>query len=335
MKYAHTHWYWHVFILSLAIICIVYQVIFEDTLAVNLWIHVFFAIGSTDAAMLAYMQRMESTRIVSFLNELLNFETRWFSIIDAGNIWKRVSYRNFVVFGLRTLRVCVPLTNFATATSLAVFPYSPWRLIPRVILNEFSMFPSGISFVSEICRRTVSFIFTYECMHFISNHELNMAATSFFSAQCSIFRMVLAFRRLLTATLDDYPNLGETRKLNKVVGMFREIQLFCLHFNDIHKLLVMPPFILLAVVATSVSIFVLVTAWESLDVQAAFIFSNMVVIGVTNILLLFPLAIKLFVESQHTLQWHTWFRVEQRFLASARYRRIIRKYWASFPALKI
>lgn len=97
----------------------------------------------------------------------------------------------------------------------------------------------------------------------------------------------------------------------------------------------MPPLIIVGAMTTSVAIFVLVSASESLDVQTAIISENMVLIGLAVILVVFHLALKIFEESKSMLRSQIWCRGNSSFLLHARCRRVFQKYWRSFPCLKI
>lgn len=280
VKYANTDWFWHMVIQATIVISLLYQVALEDNLKMEICVHLFIGLGAFVGTIFSYIQHVESKEIAKFLNELLTFEKRWLHNVstEVHKYWRNVEYRRFVLLSLRLFRITLPLVSMTIASSVAILPYSPWRILPAAVLNGVSRLADGESLISEVNRRAASFIFTYLSVHLCVNHYITVASITFFSAQCSIFWMILAFKKLLAAnSLFEFD--PATENVDTIVRMFREIQIFSGLFNDTHKLIIFPAIIIVSIVNMTVSTFVLVSAWGSLDLQAVLIFGNLVFTG--------------------------------------------------------
>lgn len=306
-KYNCGHWVWHVVIQATSVIFLLYQALLEDNFRMEICVHLFIGISILVSTVFSYIPHLESNEISNFMNELLAFEKRWLAKVNTrgNNYWRNVDYRRFVIIVLGLFRITLPLASITIAISLAILPYSPWRFLLIAILNSFSVLSGGNNIIEEIIRRAASLIFTYLSLHLCVNHYLTIASTTFFSAQSSIFWMVLAFKKLF-ATNNSLGWVESCRNVYTTVTMFREIQVLCVVFNQKHKILVMPTLIIVADMTTSVSIFVLVSSWGNMNLPTAIIFGNMLLMGLGVVLLLFLLAVKVFTESKKLLRLHIW-----------------------------
>lgn len=335
-KYIRSHWIWHLTIQATAVISLFYQATLEDNLKIEICVHLYIGLGLSVTTLFSYFQHLRCQEISNLLNELLTFEKRWLhsNNTDKNKFLRNAEYRRFVLLGLGMYRAALPLACVMIASSVAIRPYSPWRFLPVGILNGFSKVGIGKGLISEIVRRTVSFLFTYLTLHICVNHHLTMAATTFLSAQSSLFWTILAFKRFLVSNINHKLDVP-ARNMVRIIALFREIQIIFGLFNNVHKCLVMPPFILLGSMTASVSIFVLVTALGSLDIQTTLIFGNLLLIGLAFILLVFHIAVKIFAESNYVLRSQIWCRGNSSFLLSTRHRKTIRTCWRSFRSFKI
>lgn len=76
-KYSSYDYIWHVTILLAATAFTLYIAIFEDTEILEIVTHICFLLVAFVYSYYSFIQKLESKAIAGFLNELLNFETRW------------------------------------------------------------------------------------------------------------------------------------------------------------------------------------------------------------------------------------------------------------------
>lgn len=245
-----------------------------------------------------------------------------------------MDYRKFVIYGLELYRLFFFLIEITIATSLGLFPYSSWRKLParnlEQLINPIATW-AGNSGYTDVLSRVISFMFSYVVMRLFLNHMLLAITLAFSAAQGSMFWMLLALKKVI---LQDTSFGTESEKDEVVIKMFREIQLLCRIYNDIHRLHLIPATIIIFGMAGTCSLFVVVSRWEMLDFQGMIIYGDGLVTCVTVILLLFHITVKIYVQSQNVLG------LQRHMLQSAissnrrRYRYVIR-CWRSFPVLKV
>lgn len=322
-----SHWIWHVVIFFSAVFSTLYQSIYEDKHAVEVSVHLLQTFSFTFGAILVHIQYHQSEIFVDLLNELLEFEKRHLSYISPNErkAWRQVKYRKLIVLGIHFFRVTFTLPSIAFPISVAFFPFAPWRHVPAGILRSISIINiSGSLFTQILVKVTqgcISFAYSYAVVYLCTNRYLLLIILSIFASQASLIYMVHAFKIRVT----------KRNQIQNSVRMYREIQLLCSLFNELHKLHVIPASILIAMVGTSVSLFMLVSRRVDKDFQITFLFGNCLVLGIAVILLGFHFAVKLYSDNRNLLILQPYLRNTK----TSTERRMMRKYWRSLPLLKI
>lgn len=336
-NFARSHWIGHILIQSSAFFSVLYQSMFEDTHLMGVVTHAFLAFAMTREMYCVYYNHLISRRFSSFLNELLRFETRWENKSSQDELlyWTNIEGKNLVKLGIRFNKTTIPTFSLFWAVSTAIWPLCPWRIIPAFVLNELSNMEDIIGHLSvDLLKRTLSFVFTYLGIYHNIGQFMIQTVLSSFGAQSSLFFMVLAWKRLISKSHhSQFPN-----SMDSVVRMFRETQLLCSSFNDIHKLHVNPQIILIGVTGLAMSLFMLVSSGESMNVQSALIFGDLMLITAAVIFLTFYFAVKVYEESKTVLMSKLFVVKHYGKFATVngmKIQKAIRRYWRSFPVLKI
>lgn len=339
-KFTTSHWIYHLIIMSSCVISMLYQCIFEDTVLMEFAIHTFFLAAFSKDVIALCTQHRHSRTFASFLNQLLSFETRWLNTSSENErrYWPQAKYRDKLVAGFRMNRTSVPFLCLADAISVAIRPLSPWRMVPAIVLEKISqinLVGNGSWIISEILQRSISFIYTYVAFYLCINEYLIATVLSYFSAQCSMVYMIIALKRMLNGDSSHF-SFKERGKLDTIVGMYRETQLFCSYYNRIHKICFNPPLIIIGITGTAVSLFMLVSYGGNLDAKSALMLGDLLVVCVGHIMLTFDFGVKLYIESSDLLTSKAYARNcgKSTFLQSPKDRIAVRRYWRSFPILK-
>lgn len=123
--------------------------------------------------------------------------------------------------------------------------------------------------------------------------------------------------------------------MKKIIRMFREIQIICFLYNDIHQYHIIPATVLLTTIITPVCIFVFTWGSGNLNFITFLFFSNILVVGICSIFLcshfpalLYSLSKRLLVSNSRLLFYS---KVDETFKNI----RIVKKYWRSFPLFKV
>lgn len=298
---------WHVLILISEVLFAVYQFVFEDKLLIEKSIRILDVSIFVGAAGFATFHHRHFQQVVNFLNEILLFEKRRVRTdknFDAEFWRKHVAYRKFVIVGLELYRLFLFLISITIATSLALYPYSPWKKLPaRTLQQLINSIPilAGNPIYTDAIVRVISFTYTYVVMRLFLNHILLVITLALTAAQSSMFWMLVALKRLII----QYSRFGREEKVGTVIKMFREIQLLRKVYNDIHKLHLVLATIIIFGMAGSCSLFVVVSRWEMLDFQGMVIYGgDGLVTCVAVILHLFHIAVKIYAESQNVLGYN-------------------------------
>lgn len=331
-KFSSSHWIWHIIIMTSAIISMLYQCIFEDTLLVEYAIHAFLSLAYTKDVLTVYMHHRHSIEFANFLNELLGFEKRWLNNNSETEqkYWKRVKYRNLIVLGLYWNRISVPILCVGDGLSAAIMPFSPFRQLPGIVLEKlFGIFPS-------VLTRLICFFYNYTVFYLCISEYMILAILSFFSAQFSMICMINAVKRLLINE-DAYYPCNKTRKLDAIVRMYRETQLLCYFYNSIHKIAVNPPLILIGITGPAVALSMLVSFWEKVDLETGLVVVDLMVVCIGVLLLTFHFGVKLFIECKNFLVLKAYGKHygKVHYSRGTRDKMAMRRYWRSFPLLKI
>lgn len=334
-RYISHHWFLQVLIMTIYTISAVYQILMEDTKVAAVSMHAFRVVLGITFTTTAYIHHLKGSTIARLLNELLNFERHWLDHkSESGKaFWRSVHYRRLVTFGLKLNRIILPLYCTSQAAKVALFPYFSLKHLPGVILDLFSKL-SGCGKLcgvfASLSRRAFSFVFTYAGVYLICNQYFVLMTLSFFSTQGSMYFMVIALERFLNRETHHRPHPNEDERIDKIVGMFRETQIICGLYNDIHSMFVMAPLIISGLMGISVPICMLVTNWGSLDVQMVLVSCNLILICAGFIMLVSHFAVKFYLENKGLLASRNFGSQ-----VSMRARKLLERYWRSFPVLKI
>lgn len=287
-------WILHLTMLLSGALCATYQATYKDELTIGVCIRLLHISSTIVAAVIMCFQHYFAHEIVNFFNESLQFEERWLSsyLESEKEFWTRVKYGKFSSFALRFFRECYSFPTLNVAISAAAFPFSLWRQVPRDLLSQILNLniwgASGI-YIFDGLMRVASLLYTYSVMFLILNNFFILLTTSFILANCSMILMVIAIRRKLEKMS------SHSHKVNGIVHMFREVQLLCSFYNDIHKLRVMPTYVLHWVLCSSVTLFTMVSRFVR-DPLAALIFGNGLAMAFGTIILVYHLPVKLYVK---------------------------------------
>lgn len=337
-KYTQGGWILHLAFLISAVISTLYQSTFEDQHVLGFSIHLYEASCLAVSASLAYFHRRKRGKITAFYNQVLHFESRITSLTPKRQDWRQFKYTKMILFGIKSVRTTFPILSFGLACSVAVYPSAPWKLIPVSISEKFSnsdFCQFGSNILGQLIMRAITFWHTYIVISVNLNHYFVLATLAFFSAQGSLYYMILAFRGILETGAHSYKYQN---RLDSIVRIYREIQLLCWDYNSIHKLAVIPPLLILGVMGISVSLFVIAYLSKSGDIMGILIFCNVLANSIWVILLWFHLALSLHNESRRLLKSgvHTQVNQDNLILQSKREEeRLLLRYWKSFPVLKI
>lgn len=334
-RYTNRHWFWHVLILATYTASALYQIFVEDTKVVEVSMHAFRVVLGTTFCTIAYIHHLKGVTIVSLLNEQLKFERHWLgstSEIERA-YWKSVHYRRLITFGFRLHRIILPLCYTSQATKVALVPYFSLKHVPGVVLDGFSKLSGcGVpcNIMEDTFRRIFSFVFTYAGAYLICNQYFLLITLSFFSAQGSLYFMVIALKRFVNNSNHCRLYKTENRRIATTVGMFRETQIICRLYNDIHSMVVIAPVIVSGLMGISVPLCMLVKNWGVLDVQMALISCIVILICVGFVMLISHFAVEFYLETKDLLASCNFGNY-----ASFRTRRLLVRYWKSFPILRI
>lgn len=330
-------WIWHVLILSSGITSTLYQSIYEDKLPVEVLTHAMLAMAFMVFATLAYIQHFQAKDFANFLNELMRFEKRRLAVNSEAEqkFWRNIEYRDLIVLGINGNRTSFTVLILAFATSVAVFPFCPWRLIPATILKQLDLiFGNGVRggfILADVTRRLVGCVYSYVVMSLSCNRVLIVLSMCFFASQSSLVYMLVALKRHLKANAEHFA--GHSRKVDFIVGIYREIQLLCGLHNHLHKMTLMPVTIINTISVFSVSFFILMSRKITTDFLTTLIFGNCVLLAIGIMLLIFHLCVKLYLESQDILM------MQQDLVFEGpnfqRQSKLAKKYWRSFTVFKV
>lgn len=328
------HWLPHVIILASGITSFLYQNIFEDTTVLQISTHLIEVLLFAGCTAFAFLQYQICKPFSGFLNQSMQFEKRW--VDCTGKIeqeyWRHVvSYRNVVILALHITRLCLLLNSFVQAITALICSSCPWRIVPLGIYQGVAQCELGIDHtLMELIGKCFAALFAFVTWCIWDNQALILLSLSFTSAHCILYYMVLAMKRhLRSVDTSKYSSW----KPDIVVQMFREAQLLCAIYNDIHKRHMIPLSMVMAVAGSSISLFALVSRWSNMDLKTVLVFGNGVAMGINVVVITFRLAVKLRVESNMIKPLFV--RRERNNGIDKKSSRILQRYWKSFPAFRV
>lgn len=336
-KYVREHWLWCAAISFSGAVSAFYQILLEDTSTIEIGVHLLDVCGFTLSVMFAYFLHCESTKFCRILNEILRFEERR---VDSNSkserkYWKNLEYRNIIVVGLRTLQITPAIFVIIFSTNVAIFPEAAWRMVSRKLLNQIScknICDWSSRIWTEVAKRLLSFVYSYIAYSINLRPYILIAVVSIFSAQGSVLYMILAFKRFLTMN-HTTQLVSSSRKVENIVSMFREIQVCCGLYNGAHQMRIIPPLIPVCTCCTSMSLFEIVSAWDNMDLQIIFICGGSLIFSCSIVSLGFHFGATLYVKCRKLLLSHVY--INSTSLVGTKNKLLMRRYWRSFPFLKI
>ncbi len=120
--------------------------------------------------------------------------------------------------------------------------------------------------------------------------------------------------------------------------MYREIQLLSSIYNKMHRFLLVPVYIITAVVIFSCCTYIIITRYNEMHILGMMIFTNGMIFGTLIMLFCFHFPATVFGTSGVTMKRC---KVATRMIVvksegvSAMKVRLLKKYWKSFPPIKI
>lgn len=126
-------------------------------------------------------------------------------------------------------------------------------------------------------------------------------------------------------------------RLIELIGIFREIQLLSTMYNEFHKTYVIPGTIIVAISGCSTSLYIFIAGRSELLLMPILMYANGAAICSFYIVGGFHLAVRLFAAGKEIVESiGCGKRTFHRILCIGRQEgRILRKYWKSFPVVKI
>lgn len=188
--------------------------------------------------------------------------------------------------------------------------------------------------LNETIIRVLSFTPSYVILYFVVSRVHIIIIISIIMAQGSMVLMLLAFKRQLVNRSGLFSDIG---KVNIIVLMYRETQLACNAYNQLHQLLVIPTLIFTLMMATKVSLFTLMSKFVKKKLETLLLFGNGLAICLSGMTLAFEYVVKVYRESDRLImQPCSWMHDEITcHLPTRRLGIIIKRYSRSFPTLKI
>lgn len=306
-RFRLSHWKGHIVIVIIGVLSSIYQILFESVSILDRCVNALIAVGFGSNAYFIYAHKLHSVSFASFINQLLEFERR---NVDPSrkNVWLSVKYGRIVIFSVKMFFVTHHMAAISLTIGNVIWPNTPWSLIPHVIYQKIAGF--------EVVRRFLIFLFTYVSLKTVINVAILNNTVNFlvslFALNCGVILL--------------------EQRTQQVTRMYREMQLMCGRYNSIHKSCFIPQTLIMGVSIYFVSLATLVSAWSNLDVKAVMIFSNSLGVGTGIILLCFHLATRLHEETKLFLKSRSHLHLTN---CRSSKRGIVRRYWKSFPVLKI
>lgn len=221
--------------------------------------------------------QQQSQTYLNFLNQLLQFEKRHGAFLYLQleqRYWTNKGCCKFGIFLIRIFSTTMRILQVVVPTSFVIHPYCSWKILPSSFLDAFTFFnfdgQAGI-IVTEIARRIFSFAQACFIIYLVANRYLLVLAVSLFMAQGALILMVLTFKRFL---IKHCCNKADIRRTRVTVLMYREIQLLCGIYNEIHKMILTPSLILSFVVGITVSLFMLMSGSVEQNMQNLLLFGT-------------------------------------------------------------
>lgn len=313
-------WIPHVGILISANILFLYQIVLEDSTILEMSTHLVEIIIFSAAIIYSYVQYHKSTPFAEYLNQMIQFEDRWLGRTNPAEsaYWMNAGYRKVIICGLYMFQASLQMNTFIQCVTTIFFPKCPWRIAPLCV---FTYVKTDRSIVL-VTWRALCVSYAYIAWLIWDNHVVVLATMSFLTAQASLYYTTLAVRRIM------YKN---ALSIDGIVSIYREAQLLGWLYNDIHKHLLIPVFLLMTVAGVSVCLFQLVSQWDNLNLETMLVFGNGVIVGINIVLITFRLAVKLYKESEHSLLS----KISTMHAKNQTERRAAKMYWKSFTILKI
>lgn len=331
-----SHWFFQSLIIVTAMVFSVYQVLYEDTF-VDMSMHLLgIALG---VLVIAFMYNQHSEVHTNFLNKLLMFERRCQPLFDFSveqRYWRSNDSRNRLVFLIKLFRTLLPIEIILFPLSVAILPYSPWRMVPAAVLDSFSIFNFGGTagiLLTEVMKRIVSFGQFY-LVFYLGFCRCIIVVTIFILAeQGAIMFLLLSFRRIIAK---DSSTVCKTERWKQAVLMYRGIQLICDGYNDIQKGFSIPVLILTSVVANTIALFILLYNFPGKTLQTVALFASVLLVWCCVVLFAFKLAVSLYEQSTNLLMPCSWrYDKVTSYLSNGRNSATVKKHSQSLSVLKI
>lgn len=243
----------------------------------------------------------------------------------------------FVKIVVQCNRILPTAFELFDALTLAIFPYSSCKYIPATVPKGFSLIflnPTIGNLLAEKTRGVLSFIFKYIVAYFVVNWYVIMSIASILVEQVGMLLILVANKRHFT----NLSCFAKTYKnLNRALVIYRELQMLCNVYNDLHKILLTPAPILACGTGTSAGYSMLTSKFFEKKISTAILFGNLHVMCITGIIPGFQSAPKFLVESKTLTVKHCNWNCNEisRHLPNSHDRKIVARCCRSFPVIRI
>lgn len=193
------HWVGHSAIFASVSISLLYQCIFEDVTLLQRSIHGLILVFCSVFSLFAYIQHLHAQQFAVFVNSLFHFEKLYLGRADEKICWTDVKYMEMVNFGAHLLHISFKLIPALWTVIGTLFPFSPLRAIPALILNGFSRIRFfGVFWdfaIAEAGQRILSFAYTFLVGAFGIAQGFQIVLITFLISQYALCLTVIALNR--------------------------------------------------------------------------------------------------------------------------------------------
>lgn len=272
-------------------------------------VNVFICLANILIAFTVAFHGLHAESFSNFLNQLQKFEADHIAsgkddYIGTKMFWLTHSSCRLVCIVCKVFRVGHILDSVLLSMSSAAFPTVAWNLIPSIVyIFTPGHFQVGGNFsVDEIIRRIFILIYHYSAWRTLCNFaSINIIINlliSTFGLNCCL----ITFQQKL-ANLADKTTQKSSFELSlaEVIQVYREVQILCTEYNNLHKVLIVSVYIIFGISCFCCSLHGLIANFRELDVTSGIILSSAVVWGAVLLLFCFHFPVKVFTRSRKVL----------------------------------
>lgn len=224
----------------------------------------------------SYQDHIYANDFISFLNQVLLLERHHLDTAhESENYRMRNQYSRLAILSIKSFQALLNVVMFMHPCTILFLPYAVWRIVPRLILDKFSNIEIGgvVGFIlSELGRRVLSGWYSYILLYCALTRYRIVLILSIISSQSYLILMLIELKRSLRRCV------CSNAKINSTVRSFREIQLLCSIYNDIHKRHVIPSLVITTMAGVIFPIFMFASKFTRIDFHCVLMFGAICII---------------------------------------------------------